>query len=481
MNKRKTFSDALTFKDVLLVPQRSKIASRKDVDVSGRFSRGITLRCPIVSANMDTVTESEMAIAMARLGGLGIVHRFLSIEDEAAEVVRVKRAESFVIDAPYTLAPGDSLETARRMMEDRKVGGLLVVEKDDTLCGIITSRDLQFAEDRAQPVRKAMTRRLITARRGVREREARGLLKSHKIEKLPLVDKKGRLCGLITAKDLLKRERFPDASKDKKGRLLVGAAVGIVGDCLERAEELHDSGVDVLVVDVAHGHTDQVLHTIRRIKKSRPGAEVVAGNVATFEGVRDLIAAGADGVKVGVGPGATCSTRVVTGSGVPQLSAILEAARAKRRGRALCADGGVRDSGDLTKALAAGADCVMIGSLLAGTDESPGWTMVRGGMKYKVYRGMASLGATMGRRGKESENSGAEDLSEVVPEGVESTVPYRGSVAEVVHQIIGGLRSGMSYSGATDLKGFQRRAKFVRSSSAGWEESRPQKGLIQNG
>lgn len=474
--------EGLTFKDVLLAPQRSDIASRKDVDVTGHFSRKISLRRPIVSANMDTVTEAEMAIAMARLGGLGIIHRFLSIEDEAAEVARVKRSESFVIDSPYTLSPHETVGTARRMMSEHCVGGLLVVEKGDRLCGIITSRDIQFEKDNSLPVRQAMTQKIITAPRGAGELEARRLLKKHKLEKLPLIDKKGRLCGLITAKDLLKREQFPEASKDTKGRLIVGAAVGITGDYLERAEELYDSGADVLVVDVAHGHSAHVIEAIRRIKKSRPSVDVVAGNVATYAGARDLIAAGADGVKIGVGPGATCSTRVVTGSGVPQLSAILDCARITRskKGAPICADGGIRDSGDVTKALAAGASSVMIGSLLAGTDESPGWTMVRGGMKYKVYRGMASLGATMGRRVKADDDRGGEDISEVVPEGVESTVPYRGSAAEVLHQLIGGVRSGMSYSGARNLKSFQKKAKFMRISPAGWTESKPQKGLIQS-
>ena len=471
--------EGLTFKDVLLTPQRSDIASRKDVDVSGRFSRHISLMCPIVSANMDTVTESAMAVAMARLGGLGIIHRFLSVEDEVAEVERVKRAESFVIDAPYAVSPADSVATAAAMMEERRVGGLLVLDQNDTLLGIITSRDVQFVEDRDVPVKRVMTRKVITGPKGISEKEARKLLRTYKIEKLPLIDKKGRACGLITGKDLLKRERFPDASKDAKGRLLVGAAVGIVGDYLERAQELVDSGADVLVVDVAHGHTSQVINVIKRIKRSRPKAEVVAGNVATFAGARDLASAGADGVKVGVGPGATCSTRVVTGSGVPQLTAVMEAAKiSKLKNVPICADGGIRDSGDLTKALAAGASSVMIGSMLAGTDESPGWTMVRGGIKYKVYRGMASLGATMGRREKSRDGRSAEEFSEVVAEGVESTVPYRGAVFEVVHQLIGGLRSGMSYSGARDLKSFQKKASFIRISPAGWTESKPQKGLI---
>lgn len=471
--------EALTFKDVLLVPRRSPIASRGQVDTTGRFSKKITLKVPLVSANMDTVTEAEMAIAMARLGGLGIIHRFLSIEEEVAEVAKVKRAESVVIEDPYTLGPDATVGQARAMMEDREVGGLLIVDAAGKLLGVVSERDVRFEENDARSVAEVMTRELVVGVPGVSESAARALLAEHKLEKLPLVDKRGRLAGLITAKDILKRRRFPDASKDGKGRLLVGAAIGVVGDYLERALALHDAGADVLVLDVAHGHADHVIKAIRALKRLRSSIELVAGNVATFEGAKDLAAAGADGIKVGVGPGATCSTRVVTGSGVPQLSAVMDAAKiTKLRGVPVCADGGIRDSGDITKALAGGASSIMIGSLLAGTDESPGWTIVRGGMKYKVYRGMASLGATMGRRKKE--NSRLDDVSEVVPEGVESTVPYRGAAAEVVHQLAGGLRSGMSYSGAKDLKTFWKNAKFVRITGAGWTESMPAKGVISS-
>ncbi|MFC1679830.1 IMP dehydrogenase, partial [Elusimicrobiota bacterium] len=385
--------------------------------------------------------------------------------------------ESIVIDAPYSLSPSDTVHDARRMMQEREVGGLLVVDRRDKLLGVVTERDIRFVEDEDIPVRSVMARKLVTSRPGVSPEAARRLLQKHKIEKLPLTDKRGRLKGLITAKDILKRRLYPYASKDRKGRLLVGAAVGVVGDYLERAQSLHDAGADVLVVDVAHGHADHVIETIKRIKKTRPAAEVVAGNVATFEGARDLARAGADGVKVGVGPGAACSTRVIAGSGVPQMSAVLDCARITRaKGVPICADGGIKDSGDLTKALAAGASSVMIGSLFAGTDESPGWTVVRGGIKHKVYRGMASLGATLGRRQKETAAApGNEDVSEVVPEGVESMVPYRGSIAEVVQQLVGGVRSGFSYTGAKDLKSFRRRAKFVRITAAGWAESVPQR------
>jgi len=468
------FPQALTFKDVLLTPRRSPISSRGQVDTTGRFSKKIKLKVPLVSANMDTVTEGEMAIAMARLGGLGIVHRFLSIAEEVKEVTKVKRAESVVIEDPYTIGARASLEEARRMMEDRNVGGLLVVDSSGKLQGILTTRDIRFEDNNSKRVADVMTRKVITGAPGISEAAARKLLGANKMEKLPLVDKRGILKGLVTAKDILQRHSHPDASNDKKGRLLVGAAIGVVGDYLERAEALHDAGADVLVLDVAHGHADHVLKAVRTIKKARRSIELVAGNVATYEGAKDLAAAGADGIKVGVGPGAICSTRIVTGSGVPQLSAVLDAAKITRlKGVPICADGGIRDSGDIAKALAGGASSIMIGSMLAGTDESPGWSIVRGGMKYKVYRGMASLGATMGRRKDQS------DPSEVVPEGVESTVPYRGATAEVIHQLAGGLRSGMSYSGAKDLKSFWKRAKFVRITSAGWTESQTVKGVIQ--
>ncbi|HAH07480.1 MAG TPA: IMP dehydrogenase [Elusimicrobia bacterium] len=469
------FDEALTFSDVLLVPRRSDIASRRQVDTTGRFCRRIALKTPIVSANMDTVTESEMAIAMAHVGGLGVIHRFLKIEEEVAEVARVKRAESIVIEQPYTLSPSDTVRDAKRMMRERGIGGILVVGEGGRLAGVVTTRDVVFERDEAKRLDKVMTRRLITARPDVTPEEARRILQEHEIEKLPLIDKAGQLKGLITAKDLLKNELYPNASKDSKGHLLVGAAVGVVGDCLERAQALLDAGADALVVDVAHGHSGHVLETVRRIKKSRPSAEVVAGNVATGEGARDLLRAGADGIKVGVGPGATCSTRIVTGCGVPQVSAVMDCVRACRGAHVpVVADGGVRNSGDITKAMAAGASCVMLGSLLAGSEESPGYTTVRGGVKYKVFRGMASLGAAIGRRVKEhSAGPAAEDVAEVVPEGVESVVPYRGQVAEVVHQLAGGLRSGMSYCGARDLPALWKNAKFVRITPAGWSESKP--------
>ena len=467
--------EAFTFHDVLLVPKRSSVRSRKDVDTSGRFSKNITLKCPVVSANMDTVTEARMAIAMARCGGLGIIHRFLTIEEEVAEVVKVKRAESVVIENPYTVGPEDSLEYARSLIERHEVGGLIVVDRERRVVGILSNRDMQFQTDGAVQIKRVMTKNPITAKVGTTPDEAEEILREKKIEKLPLVDGKGVLQGLITAKDIKAKRHRPEASKDKKGRLLGGAAVGGVGDFMERAAALLEGGADCLVVDVAHGHADHVIDAVKKLKKKFGSAELVAGNVATYEGARDLAAAGADGIKVGVGPGSICSTRIVSGSGVPQLSAVIECAKiTKERGIPVIADGGIRDSGDITKALAAGASSVMLGSLLAGADESPGWTVVRGGTRYKVYRGMASLTATLSRKKKEStENLDPIEVAEVVPEGVESMAPYKGPVAEVVYQLQGGLRSGMSYSGARSLPEFWTKAEFVRISAAAWAESKP--------
>ncbi|MBI4347498.1 MAG: IMP dehydrogenase [Elusimicrobia bacterium] len=469
--------ETYTFSDVLLVPQRSPIVSRKDVDTTGRFSRRISLHLPIVSANMDTVTEAEMAIAMARFGGLGIIHRFLTIEEECAEVAKVKRAEGIVIERPYTLSPTDTVAGARELMRRWEVGGLLVVDAKKKLVGIVTTRDLKFLPrgSDGESVTKVMTDKVVTVKPGASLAECERILSAAKVEKLPVVDASGQVQGLITAKDLMKKRRHPVASLDKKGRLLVGAAIGVVGDYLERTAALLESGADVLVLDVAHGHADHVIAAVERIKAKWPKTELVAGNVATWEGARDLASAGADGVKIGVGPGATCSTRIVTGSGVPQLSAVLECARITReRDIPITADGGIRDSGDIVKALAGGASCVMVGSLLAGSDESPGWTVVRKGMKYKAYRGMASLAATVTRRQKEgAAEFEAEQLSEIVPEGVEALVPYRGKAAEVLKQLDGGLRSGMSYSGAPDLRALWRNAEFVRITPAGWAESKP--------
>jgi IMP dehydrogenase len=469
--------EGLTFQDVLLVPKRSPIASRRHVDTSGRFSRRLTLKTPIVSANMDTVTEARMAIALARVGGLGVIHRFLSVDEEVAQVAKVKRAESIVIDAPYTIGPDETVGRARGLMREHGVGGLLVVDAQEKLVGLVTSRDLQFRDKSGESLRRVMTTALVTAPPNVGSAKAREILRDHKVEKLPLVDENGRLKGLITAKDLKSRNLHPDASLDAKGRLLAGAAVGVVGDYLERSAAVLEAGADCLVVDVAHGHADHVIKAVEALRRKFPKAEIVAGNVATHEGARDLAAAGADGVKVGVGPGSICSTRIVSGAGVPQLTAIMDCARVTRdKGVPIVADGGLRDSGDLAKAFAAGASSVMLGSLLAGAEESPGWTVVRGGSRWKIYRGMASLGATLSRKAKErpdDEDLNPIEVAEVVPEGVESMAPYKGSVAEVIHQLIGGVRSGMSYCGSGTLPELWKKAEFIRITPAAWAESRP--------
>ncbi|MFN3286359.1 MAG: IMP dehydrogenase [bacterium] len=464
----------LTFDDVLLVPRRSPVESRAQVDTRTRLARGVELAVPIVSANMDAVTESEMAIAMAREGGIGIIHRFLPVDQQVAEVRRVKRAESIVIEQPYTIRPDQTLREAVAFLEEHGSAGLLVVQ-DGRLVGIVTARDLLFEEDLDRPVREVMTprERLVTAPPGISMEEAKRILHAHRVEKLPLVDGDGRLVGLVTSRDIRARSQHPHATKDERGRLRVGAAVGVRGDYLERAEALVEEGVDVLVVDVAHGHSEAVLRAVRTLRRRFPEVPLVAGNVATAEGTVDLIEAGADAVKVGVGPGSTCTTRVVTGAGVPQLSAILECAQAARpRGVPIIADGGIRSSGDITKALAAGASAVMLGNLLAGTEESPGATVIRNGRQYKTYRGMASLWATARRRSLDSPVD-EEEVGQIVAEGIEALVPYRGKVADVLHQLVGGLRSGMSYCGARTIPELWENARFVRITPAGLRESLP--------
>jgi IMP dehydrogenase len=464
----------LTYDDVLLEPRHSDIRSRRDVDTSVNVTRSIRLRIPLVSANMDTVTESEMAIALARHGGLGIIHRFNAIAEQVEEVRKVKRSESFVIENPYTVSPVQSIGEARRLMEDYGITGLPVVA-DGKLAGILSRRDIVFAGMSSGSVAEFMTprERLVTAPRGITLNEAESILGRHKIEKLPLVDEADRLQGLITVKDIQKRTRFPHSSKDEKGRLLVGAAVGVVGDYLDRAEALLNAGADVLVLDIAHGHSANAIEAVHTIKSRFADAELMAGNVATADGTIDLIDAGADAIKVGVGPGSICITRVVTGVGVPQLTAVMDCATAARdRGIPIIADGGVRTSGDLVKALAGGASTVMIGNLFAGTTESPGVAIVRNGRRYKVSRGMASVGASMERRRREKPGWEGEDAFEdVVPEGVEGMVAYKGDVSDVILQLVGGLRSGMSYVGARTLDQLYERARFVQVTSAAVRES----------
>ena len=469
---------ALTYDDVLLVPCRSSVVSRRDVDTATRLTRELRLNIPIVAANMDTVTEARMARAMAREGGIGVIHRFMQIEQEAAEVQRVKRPEEAVGGRHlHTIAPTRTVGEAITLMGRHNVNSLLVVGEGDRLLGIVTSRDVLFAENPGQPVAKIMTggEQLVTAPVGTRLDEARRILHEHRLEKLPLVDDSGHLRGLITARDVLRLTEHPNAARDSQGRLLVGAAIGAVGDYMERADALVAAEVDVLVVDIAHGHSEHALQATRRVKDAFPHVQLISGNVATAEGARDLAEAGADGIKVGVGPGAACSTRIVAGVGVPQLTALWECvAVGTELGVPIIADGGVRNSGDLTKALAAGAGTVMVGSLLAGTEESPGRTVVRGGGRFKVYRGMASAGAAESRRQRESSEDVLDELAAaVVPEGVEAVVPFRGSLADVLYQQVGGLRSGMSYLNARTLDELRQHARFVRMTDAGRSESKP--------
>ncbi|HVC83391.1 MAG TPA: IMP dehydrogenase [Chloroflexota bacterium] len=467
----------LTYDDVLLVPRRSGVASRRHVNTGTRLSRTINLSIPIVSANMDTVTEAPMAVAMARLGGIGIIHRFMAIEQQVRQVQVVKRAQGAVVEQPYSVLPSQTLAEVRHLMAEQAVSGVLVVDEHERLVGILTARDIRFATEPAQPIAELMTpgERLITAPIGIDSEQARILLDKHKIEKLPLLDEAGRLAGLITSKDLLHDNRYGSAARDPKGRLLVGAAIGVVGDYLERAQALWQAGTDTLVIDIAHGHSDHVIEAIRKLKALPRSGELIAGNVATADGTRELAAEGVDAIKVGVGPGSICTTRIVTGFGVPQLTAVLEcAAEAARFGIPIIADGGVKASGDITKALAAGASTVMIGNLLAGTRESPGYTVVRNGQRYKIARGMASLSATIGRKDRESADVAADDsFNEVVPEGVEAVVPYRGDVTDIVFQLVGGLRSGMSYCGVRSISDLQTEAVFMPITGAGMRESLP--------
>lgn len=467
----------LTYDDVLLIPQRSALRSRREADPTGRFSRRLPLRVPIASANMDTVTEWRMAIAMAEHGGIGVLHRFMPIAEQVEQVEHVKRhAPGYVVELE-TISPDASLATAAERMRARRVSSLLVVDGQGRLLGILSRRDLPPVGDGAESVATRMTPRaqLVTAPPGVDLTEARALLDRHRLEKLPIVDDQGVLRGLITERDLARLAERPVATRDAQGRLAVAAAVGAVGDYRERAAALIAAGVDALVIDIAHGHSDLAIEAIERVRADHPHVELVAGNVATPEGARDLAAAGADAVKVGVGPGAACTTRIVAGAGVPQFSAVYACAKALAgTGVPVIADGGIRHSGDLVKALAAGARCVMIGHLLAGTAESPGESVVRGTRRYKVYRGMASRGAARARWQREGEGEDLDELAQAVtPEGVETVVPFRGLVADVLRDLVGGLRSGMSYCNARTLDELQANARFVRITEAGRREGLP--------
>ena len=467
--------EGLTFDDVLLIPKRSPIISRSQTNLKTRLSRNINLNIPVISANMDTVTESPMAIALAREGGIGIIHRFMTIQDQVDEVLKVKRSESVMIEQPYTISIDSSVGYAKKIMHDFGISGLLI-EKDKKLAGIITKRDLLFETNFENNISSVMSKDVVFAEMGTTIEKAKYILHKNRIEKLPIIDKDKHIIGLITSKDILKMEEFPNASKDKKGRLLVGAAVGVKGDYLERTEALLDAGADVMVVDIAHGHSDNAINCVHLIKKAFKDCELIAGNIATGHGTEDLIKAGVDAVKVGVGSGSICITRVITGSGVPQLTAILDSVKiAKEYEIPVISDGGIRNSGDLTKALAAGSSSVMVGSLLGGTDESPGKTLVKNGKKYKIYRGMASFYASLGRKYREEGQQiiESEDLNDYVPEGVEAMVSYKGSVVEIIRQLVGGLRSGLSYCGAKTINEMQQNAEFVRITTAGYIESQP--------
>lgn len=483
--------EALTFDDVVVVPGYSE-ALPDEVDTAATFAAGITLAIPVISAAMDKVTEGRMAIAMARQGGIGVIHRNMSVADQASEVQKVKRSQSGMITDPVTLPADAPLHEAESLMNRFKFSGVPITDRTGLLVGILTNRDIRFCEmsDYDRPVSDFMTsERLVTASVGTSLDEAKAILQKHRIEKLPLVDEAGKLAGLITVKDIQKRQEFPNASRDDKGRLRCAAAVGVGADLEERVDALVARGVDAVTIDTAHGHSAGVLKAIERIKGGWPDLPVVAGNVVTPEGVDALADAGADAIKVGVGAGSICTTRVISGAGMPQLSAIWEASRqGQRRGIPIIGDGGITYSGDIVKAIAAGAECVMLGSLLAGTEESPGEIELFEGRRYKSYRGMGSMGAMQGLgadRYASAQSSGAQSAvgaasRKLVPEGIEGRVPYAGPLGEVVYQLVGGLRSGMGYAGTPTLDALRQRARFMKVTTAGREESHPHDVTITN-
>jgi IMP dehydrogenase len=468
---------ALTFEDVLLVPRYSEILP-KEVDISTKLTKNINLNIPFVSAAMDTVTEYQSAIAMARLGGIGIIHKNMDINAQVMQVKKVKKSESGVIIDPISLKPTQTLQEAEDIMSSYKISGVPVVDEFNTLLGILTNRDMRFVKDYNLLAKDVMTPMpLVTAQKGITLEEAANIMHQHKIEKLPIVDDENKLIGLVTIKDINKKREYPNAAKDQFGRLIVGAAIG-VGQ-LDRAKALVDAGVDVLVLDSAHGHSRGIIETVKQIKKELD-VDIIAGNVATADATKALIDAGADGVKVGIGPGSICTTRIVAGVGVPQISAIDECANeAKKYNIPIIADGGIKYSGDVAKALAVGANSVMMGSALAGTEESPGDIILAGGRQYKSYRGMGSIGAmTKGSTDRYFQEGTAAD--KLVPEGIEGMVPYKGPIANIIHQFVGGLRSSMGYLGSKDIKTFQENAEFVEITSAGLKESHVHDVTITN-
>jgi IMP dehydrogenase len=463
--------EGLTFDDVLLMPRKSDVLPR-EVDVSTRLSSKLKLNIPLMSAGMDTVTESQLAIAIAREGGIGVIHKNMTISQQAEEVDRVKRSESGVITNPFSLTPEHHVYDAEELMSKFRISGVPIVNEANKLVGILTNRDLRFVHDYSIKIKEVMTRdNLVTAPVGTTLQQAEGILQKHKIEKLPLVDENYELKGLITIKDIEKAIQFPNAAKDPQGRLVVGAAVGISKDTMERVTALVQAGVDLIVVDSAHGHQRNILNAVASIRSTYPELVIVAGNVATAEATRDLIEAGASVVKVGIGPGSICTTRVIAGIGVPQITAIYDCAMAARPYNIpVIADGGIKYSGDLTKAIAAGASAIMIGSLFAGTEESPGESEIYQGRRFKVYRGMGSIGAM---KDGSKDRYFQENESKLVPEGIEGRVAYKGPLADTIHQLIGGLRSGMGYCGTANLEQLKEDTQFVRISGAGLRESHP--------
>ena len=472
-DQSKVLFEALTYDDVLLLPAYSEVLP-KNTNITTQLTRNIRLNVPLLSAAMDTVTEADMAIAMAQEGGIGIIHKNMTIRAQAEQVRKVKRSESGMILDPVTLDENALVSDALRLMKENKIGGIPVINTDRKLVGIITNRDLRFEKKPGRAISEIMTKEnLITAPKGIGMEEAEDILQQYKIEKLPVVDKNGTLIGLITYKDILKKKSHPNSCKDEFGRLRVGAAVGVTGDIVERVTALAEAGVDVISIDTAHGHSKGVLDTVAAIKKQFPKLDVIAGNVATAEGAKALAKAGADAVKVGVGPGSICTTRIIAGIGVPQLSAVMEAAKGlKGTGVPVIADGGIKFSGDIVKALAGGANAVMIGSLLAGTEEAPGEMIIYEGRKFKSYRGMGSIEAMeVGSKDRYFQDA-EDDIKKLVPEGIVGRVPYKGMVAEVIYQMVGGLRAGMGYCGTPNIEELQE-AKMVKISAAGLRESHP--------
>ncbi|MGB4725182.1 MAG: IMP dehydrogenase [Sediminibacterium sp.] len=465
------FGEGLTFDDVLLMPAYSEILPR-DTDIRSQLTKSITLNVPMLSAAMDTVTEANLAIALAREGGIGILHKNMSIDKQAEQVRRVKRSESGMIVDPITLLVDATIGDALKLMRDNKIGGIPIVDAGQKLVGILTNRDLRFETDKKRKVKEVMTKEnLVIAPEGTDLKKAEIILRKHKIEKLPVVNKQGKLIGLITYRDILQLRNFPNAVKDGIGRLLVGAALGITSDLMDRAAALQYVGVDVVTLDSAHGHSKGVIEALKSLRKNFKGLQIIAGNVGTAEGALALAAAGADCVKVGIGPGSICTTRIVAGAGVPQLTAIMEASMAlKSKGIPVIADGGIRYTGDMVKALAAGANVVMMGSVFAGTEESPGDTIIYEGRKFKEYRGMGSLGAMSQGSGDRYFQDVEADIKKYVPEGIEGRVAYKGNISEIIYQYVGGLRSGMGYCGAKNIKALQQ-ATFVKITNAGMKES----------